>query len=145
VKIDEAAEYEEREVSAKGENLWSFKSLFCERFNCSPQNYQSLAFRRFLPWHAKTVAVLVRRLHPEFFARDFAFIGALGESRDMMEVIEVALEFRDANSTKRRVCSWLRIGISERKAVRLAQRCFEQFTKPRWTLGVRLTNSGKRP
>jgi len=103
----------------------SFRALFCERFHRLPAQYEERAFLACLYRHAKLLAPVLRKMKPDLFARDFKFIGYLGETTDPIEAIECALDFQDANfagkSFFRRVC---KIRVSGRKAVALARQFF---------------------
>ncbi len=98
------------------------KALFCERFRCSSAEYEERMFRKCLYWHAKLLAPVLRRISPNFFARDFQFISYLGASTGLQEIVVDLLNFRDANLGRRSF--WrtsLKLRVSGRKAGRLAQ------------------------
>lgn len=104
----------------------SLKSLFCQRYGCSPSEYDSRAFRKCLYFHAKLVAPVIRRLNPEFFAPDLKFIRDLGESIGRREATAEALNYQDMN--KARPGFWrtgCKIRVSGRKATSLAHSLFE--------------------
>jgi hypothetical protein len=99
----------------------SFKSLFCEKFGCSPEEYEERAFREFLYWHAGLLAPLLRKLNADFFVDDFNFIRYLGEALDARQAKVDMLDFRDVNRKRWGLLhGGLRIRVSYRKARRLA-------------------------
>jgi hypothetical protein len=103
------------------------RTLFCARFDCSLEQYEELAFCRCLPWYARLLAPLLRKLNPEFFAEDFRFIRYLGTATGGRDVNSEVLAFQDTNRAKR---SFLRTGfhlrVSGRKAAGLAQSLFSE-------------------
>jgi hypothetical protein len=104
-----------------------FKTLFCERFNCPPADYEARAFGWLLYRHARVVARLIRSMWPEFFERDFEFLRALGRVTDAREADAEAMLFRDTEHyhggfLRRR---W-RIRVSGRKATALASELFRE-------------------
>ena len=108
-----------------------FQSLFCQRFNCAPSDYEVKAFRKCLYWHARFLAPVVRGLMPDFFAEDFKFIRHLGDSTSLREAVVDLLNFRDAN--KSNPSFWrtgLKIRVSGRKASSLAHELFGAASRP---------------
>jgi hypothetical protein len=102
-----------------------FKSLFCERFHCPPSEYEERAFKKCLYWHAKLPVWVLHKLAPNFFAKDFKFIRALGEAEAASEARGDADNFRDDNSFNGgMVRTQFRLRVSGRKAMRLAHRLF---------------------
>src|SRR5208282_5272866 len=97
-----------------------FKSLFCERFGCSPEDYEERAFRKFLYFHAGLLAPVVRAIIPGFFHDDFQFIRYLGEAVDARQAKVDVLDFKDLDRKRWRLLhSGLMIRVSGRKARRL--------------------------
>jgi hypothetical protein len=104
-----------------------FKSLFCKRFGCSPEEYEERAFRKCLYWHAWFLAPLIRVVSPGFFAHDFKFIRYLGESVGAREVGVDLAEFEDLNRGQPRFLrTGLRICVSSEKAGWLAYRLIRE-------------------
>jgi hypothetical protein len=104
-----------------------FKSLFCERFGCSPAEYEKRAFRKCLFWHARFFAPLVRAIDREFFVEDFKFIRYLGDSIGRREANVELLDFNDSNRRHWRLLrTTLKIRVSGRKAIRLASQLFRE-------------------
>jgi len=102
-----------------------FKSLFCERFRCSPEEYEEQAFRKILYWHARFLAPVVRIIKPDFFLEDFKFIRYLGDAMDVRQAKVDVLDFRDLDRKHWRLLhSGLWIRVSHRKARRLAFQVF---------------------
>jgi hypothetical protein len=101
------------------------KMLFCRRFDCAPDEFEERAFWKCLPWHARLVAPVVRRLDPDFFDKDFKFIRYLGMATGGREVQAEILSFQDVNRAQP---NWLRTGlrirVSGRKGAALAERLF---------------------
>jgi len=115
--------------------MQNLQSLFCQRFRCSPSEYEERAFRACLYRHAKLLAPLLRRSKPVLFAEDFKFIHYLGEATGLREANASALDFQDANIARRSF--WrrrLKIRVSGRKAITLTRRLFsesrERASKP---------------
>jgi hypothetical protein len=99
--------------------------LFCEKFECSPENYEERAFRKFLYWHARFLAPVIRIVYPGFFLEDFKFIRYLGDSVDTRQARVDVLDFKDINRKRWRMLHGsLRIRVSGRKASRLALQLF---------------------
>jgi hypothetical protein len=101
------------------------KSLFCERFDCPPAEYEDRAFRQCLYWHARLLTPVVRKLSPRFFAEDMKFIQELGLTSDWRAARSEVLSFQAENQSNSGF--WrnsLRIRVSGRKAAELAQRLF---------------------
>jgi hypothetical protein len=74
-----------------------FKTLFCERFSCSPQEYEERAFRRCLYRHAWFLAPIIPKFDPKFFREDFKFIGHLGQSVSVTDASIDVAEYGDLN------------------------------------------------
>jgi hypothetical protein len=107
-----------------------FKSLFCEKFKCSPEEYEERAFRKFLYWHARLLAPVVRIIKPNFFVEDFEFIRFLGQAVDVRQARVDALDFKDLGRKRWRMLhTGLRVRVSHLKARRLA---FQLLGKPEW-------------
>ena len=102
-----------------------FQSLFCQRFRCPLEKYKGRAFRKCLYWHAKLLAPVLRRLHPDFFEDDIKVIRSLGEATGMRDAEVDILNFHDANLGH--PSFWrtgFKIRVSGRKAGRLADELF---------------------
>jgi len=103
------------------------RSLFCERFDFPPAEYEERAFKRCLYWHARLVTPVVRRLSPRFFADDLRFIQELGLTSDWRAARSEVLAFQDENrATGGLWRNRLRLRVSGRKAADLAQRLFSE-------------------
>jgi hypothetical protein len=117
-----------------------FKSLFCERFGCSPEEYEERAFREFLYFHARFLAPLVRAIKPGFFHDDFEFIRYLGAALDSRQAKVDVLDFKDLDRKRWRLLhSGFMIRVSARKARRLA---FKLLGKPEWSDDSALAQRG---
>jgi hypothetical protein len=114
-----------------------FRTLFCERFQCAPAEYEELAFRKCLPWYARLLAPMLRRLRPDFFAEDFKFIRYLGAATGGREINSEVLSFQDANRSRSTLFrTGLHLRVSGRTAANLAQEMFAEArrqTEPRRT------------
>jgi hypothetical protein len=101
------------------------RSLFCERFNCPPSEYEIRALRKCLYLHARIIAPLLRWFNPGCFERDLVFLDYFGKAKNWQEVTGeiAALHYQDR--TKPRVArNALRLRISGRKANKLAAKLF---------------------
>jgi hypothetical protein len=99
----------------------TFKSLFCEKFGCSSEEYEERAFRMFLYRHARLLAPVIRTIRPDFFRDDFNFIRYLGEALDARQAKVDVLDFKDIDRKNWRLLrSGLRIRVSHRKARQIA-------------------------
>jgi hypothetical protein len=102
-----------------------FLALFCERFRCSPAEYEEQAFNRLLYAHARAVAPIIRIVRPDFFSHDLKFIRMLGRASDLGEATDDLRDFKDVNDDRTKY--WrnaLRLRVSGRKAIRLAAQLF---------------------
>ena len=103
----------------------SFKSLFCEKYKCSPAEYEERAFRTVLYWHARLLAPLIRLVMPGHFQEDFKFIQYLGNAADARQAKVDVLDFKDVDRKHWRLLhSTFRLRVSHRKARRLAFQIF---------------------
>ena len=110
-----------------------FKSFFCERFKCSPEEYEERAFRKFLYWHARFLAPVVRTIKPDFFLEDFNFIRYMGDALDARQAKVDVLDFKDLDRKQWRLLhSGLRIRVSHRKARLLAFQLFGVPDRTEW-------------
>jgi len=113
-----------------------FKSLFCQKFECSPEHYEERAFGMFLYWHARFLAPVIRTIKPDFFVEDFKFIRYLGDALDVRQAKVDVLDFKDLDSKHWRLLhSGLRIRVSHRQARRIAFRLLGeagQFDDAQW-------------
>jgi hypothetical protein len=102
-----------------------FKFLFCQKFGCSPEDYEERAFKKLLYLHARLFARVIRAIKPDYFQDDFQFIRYLGCAVDGRQVRVDALDFKDANRHRWRLLhTVLKIRVSGRKATRLASQLF---------------------
>jgi hypothetical protein len=104
-----------------------FKSLFCEKFKCAPEDYEVRAFRASLYWHARILGPAIRAIKPAHFLDDINFIRYLGEALDARQAKVDVLDFKDLDRKNWRLLhSGLKIRVSHRKARRLAFRLFAE-------------------
>jgi hypothetical protein len=97
------------------------RTLFCERFGCSPSNYEQRALRKCLYPHAKIIAPLLHWIKPGCLERDLDFINYLGSAKNWQEVKAgfAALQYQDSTEPSF-ARNALRLRISGRKAAKLA-------------------------
>ncbi len=108
-----------------------FKSLFCEKYKCSPEDYEERAFRMTLYWHARLLAPVIRLVWPAFFEEDLKFIRYLAEAIDARQAKVDVLDFKDSDRKNWRLLhSGLRIRVSHRKARRIAFQIFGELRQP---------------
>lgn len=108
-----------------------FQTLFCQRFKCTPSQFEERAFHKLLYWHAKPLAPLLRRLNPNFFKDDVHFVSYLGAATSVREVQANAADFKDTIISRRSFLrTSLRIRISGMKAIKLARRLSSQAPPP---------------
>jgi hypothetical protein len=111
-----------------------FRSLFCEKFNCPPSEFERRAFKKCLYWHARWLGPVIRLFEPEFFRTDLQFIRSLGDSTGLREALEDRGSFHHSNTSNR---SFLRtickIRVSGPKTTRLAETL---FSEPRKTVST---------
>ena len=64
----------------------TFKSLFCEHFDCPPAEYEKRVLRCVLYRRARLLAPLLSAMFPNYFFDDFQFIADLGYATSLIEV-----------------------------------------------------------
>jgi hypothetical protein len=102
-----------------------FKSMFCEKFGCPPEEFEERAFNMFLYWHARILAPMIRASKPDFFHADFDFLHYLGEALDVRQAKVDVLDFKDmVRKHSNLLHGSLRLRISHRKARRIAFKIF---------------------
>ena len=103
----------------------NFRALFCEKFQCSPQEFEGQLFSRCLHRRARPLAAVVSKLDPDFFREDLGFIGDLASARSHDEVRMEVDRFRGRNL---RDTNWLRkrfsLRISGKRVQRLSRKLF---------------------
>jgi len=105
--------------------------LFCERFKCSPEEYEVRVFRKTLYWHAALLAPVIRLIWPSFFDEDFKFIRYLGDAMDARQAKVDVLDYKDSDRKHWRLLhSGFRIRVSHRKARRIAFQIFGEIHQP---------------
>ena len=105
--------------------LQKFQSLFCQRFDCSPSDYEKRALRKLLYPHARILVPVIRTLRPKFSDEDLKFVRYLGEAEDFQEAAGNVADFREVNrvshSFLRKRC---KLRVSGRKAGELVRKLF---------------------
>ena len=97
------------------------RSVFCERFNCPPSEFEQRALRKCLYFPAQLTAPLLRLFDQDWFARDLAFIRLLGDAKDWKQVMAEldAYHFRE-HLHPGYARTKLRLRVSARKANKMA-------------------------
>jgi hypothetical protein len=97
------------------------RSLFCERLNCPPSEFEKRVFRKCLYFHARLTAPLLRWLDPGWFERDLLFIRDFGNAKNRQQVTAEldAFHYRE-HLLPRYARVSLRLRVSVRKANKLA-------------------------
>jgi hypothetical protein len=117
---------------AAGVARQELKTLFCKRCQCSLAEFEGRAFRDCLPWHARLLAPVIRKLTPTFFAKDFEFIKFLGAAVGSQDIQAEVGSFQDANRDKGGLFRrGLHIRVSGRKASALARELFADARRKR--------------
>jgi hypothetical protein len=105
-------------------NKKSFRSCFCERFNCPDSEYEERAFTKCLYLRARCLVPLLRLYHPSLFDQDFELLRRLGNTTGRLEASIEILKFHDLNLDAGFLRGVLRIRVSGRKVSLLAARLF---------------------
>lgn len=106
------------------------ETLFCERFQCSAEEFPERAFRNCLYIRARPIRPFLDRVLPDYFALDFEFIRQLGSSANLAEVRAAARDFEDANRWPRTFLrTWLKVRVSGQKAIRLGRELLDSQPK----------------
>jgi hypothetical protein len=101
--------------------LRDLRSLFCEHFQCPPDDYEKRAYRKCLYWHARIIAPLLPSLTPRGCERDLLFIRYLGNAKTRQEVALELVALHDDDRSQPRFARYaLRLRVSGRKASKLA-------------------------
>ena len=102
-----------------------FKTLYCERFACSIQQFERQFLSRSLHRHARPFARLISRLSPAFFHEDCGFIRDLASASSHGEVVMELNRFYGRNV---RDDNWFRktfsLRISGKRVLRLSRKLF---------------------
>ena len=105
----------------------SFRTLFCEFFHCSLQEYEHQLFVRCLHRHALPVAGILSRISPEFFREDAGFMCDLATACSREEVLTELNRFHGRNVRDQ---NWLRktfsLRISGKRVQRLSRKLFTE-------------------
>lgn len=109
----------------------TFRALWCAKTGCAVEEFEPRVFRLALPFHARLLAPLIRRLSPRFFTEDLWFLREVGDTRSWGELINEINRFHGRNirdpGTVRRVFG---IRISARRFLRLAHGVFQDGAEP---------------
>jgi hypothetical protein len=103
----------------------TFKKMFCQRFKCSPEDYESRLFWGTLHRHAFPVAGLLSRMDPEFFREDEDLIRELAAAASHKEVIAELNRFFGRNVRDRNwLRKWFSLRISGKRVLKLSRKVF---------------------
>jgi hypothetical protein len=89
----------------------SFKSLFCEAYDCPAQEFEQRLFRRCVHRPALPLALIISRLRPEFFREDLGFLREVGAATTRSEVVGELNRFYGRNVRDR---NWVRTTLGIR-------------------------------
>ena len=105
----------------------TFKSLFCQKLECPPDEYEERAFRKCLYRHGWILAPVVRLIKRDYFLEDFKFIRFLGASSGVREATVDVKNYNDVNRASGSLLRTdLKIRVSGRKANRLLYQLFQE-------------------
>ena len=109
----------------------NFRSVFCEKFQCSPQEYEQQMFSRCLHRHTVPLARFLSKLNPDFFREDTGLIQDLATAGSHGEVLTELNRFYGRNVRDR---NWLRkkfsLRISGKRVLRLSRKLFRRGRTP---------------
>ena len=115
----------EKRVADSGLHSPDFKSLFCQHYGCSPEEFEERAFRACLYSHARLLAPLIRAVSSKYFERDFALIQYLATAPGRRHAMNELAAFMEANESKGGLLrKTLRIRVSARKTTNLLGQLF---------------------
>ena len=105
-----------------------FKTAFCEHFGCSAEAFLPELFSKSLDPGWRPAAFVLRRVWPDFFARNLRYLERLGEARSWSEVVFLANGIRsDEALNKGFLRKTLHLRVSGARVMRLR----EEITKAR--------------
>jgi hypothetical protein len=108
----------------------TFKSLFCKKFGCPPEDFEERAFRKLLYSHTRLFAPVARSFNANYFLDDFKFIRYVGDSAGVREITADVLEYNDFNKGHWRLFrTAMKIRVSGRKAQHLANQLFRESSE----------------
>ena len=102
----------------------SFIHRYCEKFHCSPEQFEEHLLRHCLHSRSATLANFLLRLTPGYFQEDLALIR---EIQDLTNAEEVGLEirqFRKSHPVRGLLSGPLRVRVSGQRLVNLADELF---------------------
>jgi hypothetical protein len=105
-----------------------FKYLFCQRFGCSPEDFEERAFQEFLYGHARLFAPVLRAVKPDFFLEEFEFIRYLGDAVDERQVKADVLDFKNLD---RKHWRWQQTGTRRARVFHRRPR-FKALDRKQW-------------
>jgi len=108
-------------TTSESTSIRDLRSLFCERLNCPPSEFEKRAFRKCLYFQARLIAPLLRWYDPGWFERDLLFIRDLGNAKSWPQVMAEldAYHYREHLLPRHARVVW-RLRVSARKANKLA-------------------------
>jgi hypothetical protein len=109
----------------------NFRALFCDKFQCSPQEYEQQMFSRCLHRHTFPVTRFLSKMNPDFFREDTGLIQDLATAGSHGEVLTELNRFYGRNVRDR---NWLRkrfsLRISGKRVLRLSRKLFRSQRSP---------------
>ena len=107
------------EVAAVGKQ--SFRKGVCKTLGCSHVGYAEAVFRHCLYPHASLPARVLRSFNPALFASDFELIRLVAEVSDLRDLRKEVESHRYAHRAPGFLRGYLRIRLSGRRLIQLAQ------------------------
>ena len=107
----------------------SFVDLYCNEFDCSPENFEESVFRQCLFPHAVQLVSIIWGLNPRYFNADLELIRQV---KFLNKADEVALEiqrFRHHDKRTGVLRRWLKARVSGRRLLNLARLLFAQAAR----------------
>lgn len=102
--------------------MTSLKSAYCQKYDCSPDQFEEKVFRKCLYPQARLVASFIRLFSHRFFFYDFELLNSVGEASTLSEIVADIGAFRCnprwQGGVLRRT---LRIRISGKRLIALAK------------------------
>ena len=104
----------------------NFCELYCDRFQCSPMEFDDDVFWRCLHPRARLWAHLIRMVNRNYFATDIELIESVGDLTDLDQMDSEVMLFRYHRPAKGFWRGKMRVRISGRRLLGLAK---DLFTK----------------
>lgn len=103
----------------------NFRDLFCERFVCKPEKFESKLFREAMNPDLKLLAVAIGCVHPGLFEKDFEYIRRVAYAESKAEILAIVNRLPyDPEFNRGALRGIFRLRISGRRLVQLANELF---------------------